>query len=134
MKPIHELAKATMQGSCGDSPKPSATPSKIIIRVFAVLAAQYGSRWTSLIQNEESESAMARVWGDSLDGIEPMRIKHALDELPKANPNWPPTLGQFIELCNIGKSDLQEFKSLPRPEGDPILADEAFRKIWEVLK
>ena len=106
---------------------------KVITRIFAVLAAQYGSRWTSLIQNEESETATRRVWADTLVGKDMAKIKAALDGLPKNYPNWPPTVGQFLELCSVGESDLQEFKSLPRPEGDPDIAAAAFAEMKRIL-
>ena len=131
MKKIAEYLST--QQSSKDLPKESGLDDRILTRIFAVMSAQYGSRWTSLIQTEEAENVMRRVWGDTLKEIDMQTIKNALDSLPKNYPNWPPTVGQFLELCKP-PDQLPEFAALPRPEGDPDLADKAFAEIWQILK
>ena len=101
-------------------------------RLLAVLSAQYGNRWTSLIQNEAAENAMRKVWGESLASIEPITIKAVLDQLPTAYPNWPPTVGQFLELCKVGKDPAMQ-PQLPKARGDEKIALEALAEIKTIL-
>ena len=133
MKKAHELAKAITPGSCEDSPatKKSTNP-KLVIRLFAVLAAQYGNRWTSLIQNEESDNAMRKVWGEGLVDINPEKIKSAVDMLPNEYPSWPPTMGQFLALCKIGDDPIRR-PQLPKPRGDEKIALDALAEINQIL-
>ena len=121
-----------MRGSCSDSVTKSPMSDKILVRLFAVLSAQYGNRWTSLIQNEASDNAMRKVWGETLVDVEPEVIKSVLDRLPTEYPNWPPTVGQFLELTKVGK-DPNMKPALPKPRGDEKIALEALAEISDIL-
>jgi hypothetical protein len=103
---------------------------RIITRLFGALQAIYGHKWSSLVVDEDMLNGMIDVWGRTLVDIDPMRIKQVLDTLPNEYPNWPPTVGQFLQLCNVGQNkDLPEFKSLPKPEADPKIAEDAFNQL-----
>ena len=117
-----------------DLPKKTEPASNVITRLFAVLAAQYGHAWVSLIQVEETENLMRHEWSRGLAGISPDEIGKALKQLPSLHPKWPPTIGEFQALCNIGKSDLPEFKSLPRPWPTEDKADPAFDELRKILR
>ena len=132
MKKIAEYL--TTPQSSQDSPKETGLDDRILTRIFAVLAAQYGSRWSSLIQTEEAENVMRKVWGDSLRGIDMQTIKKALDDLPRHFPNWAPTVGQFLDLCKPSVPPLEEFKALPKPDPNPELAEKAFKQMREILR
>jgi len=77
---------------------------------------------------------MQKVWAYHLRDITVAEIKVALDKVPKDYPTWPPTVGEFMELCNFGKDHLPEFKSLPRPYSAPEIAMPAFEQLRSVLK
>ena len=79
-------------------------------------------------------NGMIDVWGSALAGVDPMEIKSALDRLPTDFPEWPPTVGQFLALCNVGKYDLPEFKQLPRPWGSEEIAGSAFAELKSILR
>jgi len=106
---------------------------KLLNRLFAVLGAQYGQKWTSLIQNEDSENAVRNVWGQGLKDIDPAKMKSALDSLPFEYPDWPPTLGQFLALCKVGDDPSMRFQ-LPKPRGDEQIATEALAEMKKILK
>ena len=136
MERIKDIAqKAITQGSCGGSQAECAKNEKLVTRLFGVLGAQYGSRWTSLLQNEDAMNAALLVWGRALDGLDPMVIKNALDRLPDEYPGWPPTVGEFLAVCNIGVDpSLPEFKALPKPWGDEQVALPAFDELRKILR
>ena len=95
-----------------------------------MLTAIYGQKWTSLIIDEQMLEDMQKVWSHHLRKEPVEDIKKALDRLPREYPNWPPTVGQFLELCRIGKDpSLPEFVSLPRPWGDEKIANDAFAEL-----
>jgi len=120
--------------SCDSSGAESNLPTPILDRVFAVLTAIYGQKWTSLIIDEQMLVDMQKVWAYHLRDITVAEIKVALDKVPKDYPTWPPTVGEFMELCNFGKDHLPEFKSLPRPYSAPEIAMPAFEQLRSVLK
>jgi len=106
--------------------------NNLLTRLFAVLAAQYGVKWTSLIQNEDAENAMRNVWGAGLAEIDPMVIKAVLDRLPTEYPNWPPTVGQFLALCKVGNDPTMKPR-LPKPRGDEKIAMDALAEMKRIL-
>ena len=106
--------------------------NNLLTRLFAVLAAQYGSKWTSLIQNEDAENAMRNVWGSTLHSVDPVVIKSVLDRLPVEYPNWPPTVGQFLELSKAGHDPTMQ-PGLPKPRGDEKIALESLAEIKTIL-
>ena len=135
MEHINETMNRTMRKSCGDlAAKPAAIDNdEIITRLFAVLGVLYGSKWTSLIQNEISENAARLVWGKALAGIDVHMIKKALDWLPIELPNWPPTVGQFIAICKIGH-DPAMMPALPKPRGDEKIGLAALEEMQRIIK
>ncbi len=69
---------------------------------MVVLAAQYGSRWSTQIQTKATELAVRKVWGEALAPFSADQIKVALDKLPDHHPEWPPSVGEFKLVCKIG--------------------------------
>jgi len=68
-------------------------------RVFLLLQTFYFNKFSSYIATEELRLAALRVWDTSLKDISNTTIKQALDSLPDSFPSWPPTPGEFKELC-----------------------------------
>jgi len=75
---------------------------------------------------------MQTVWGHHLRNIDLDQIKAALDRLPREYPNWPPTVGQFLELTKVGKDPLMK-PALPKPRGDEKIALDALAEMKEIL-
>lgn len=133
MKQIETYLNLITPPSCEDSPQECKMNDKILTRLFAVLSAQYLQKWTSLIQNDDAENAMRKVWGDILFAVDPIDIKTALDRLPVEYPDWPPTAGQFLALCKVGK-DPSMRPALPKPRGDETIALDALAEISKILR
>jgi hypothetical protein len=103
--------------------------------VFAVLTAIYGQKWTSLVIDEQMLVDMQTVWGHHLRDINLDQVKIALDRLPREYPNWPPTVGQFAELCEACKV-VPYNPQLPKPRTEAMekAAEEAFKQLRGILK
>ena len=104
---------------------------KVPTRMIAVMSVQYGQKFTSLIQNEDAENAFRQVWGNTLSAIGIQTIKQVLDQLPTEHPEWPPTVGQFLALCKVGKDPTMK-PQLPKPAGDPAVAEDAFAQLRQM--
>ena len=133
MEQIKAYLNLITAGSCEDSASESPMNDKIITRLFAVLSAQYGSKFTQLLQNEDAENAMRQVWGDALKDCDALVIKSALDRLPVDYPDWPPTVGQFLAITKVGRDPSMQ-PQLPKPRGDEKLALSALEEIKRILK
>ena len=104
----------------------------LLTRLFGVLSGQYGNKFTSLIQTEQSEEVVRKVWGNALADIPAEDIGQALSKLPVDFPDWPPTVGQFLAVCKIGKDPILR-QSLPKPPGNPEKALEAIEEMKRIL-
>jgi hypothetical protein len=74
---------------------------------------------------------MRNVWGHTLMDVEPLVMKSVLDKLPQEYPNWPPTVGQFLELCKVGIDPAMR-PSLPKPRGDEKIALDALAQMKKI--
>ena len=110
MKPINQIAETVKnqisQGSAGGYrqilPK-NALPEPVINRVFAKLVIKYGHKWASLYPDEEIYAEAKKDWSVELGGISLEQIKYALDIVVDNYPEWPPTVGQFKQLCKLSE-------------------------------
>ena len=111
MKPINQIAetvsKAISHGSVPEYRKILKTKCdlKIVSRVFAHFTVKYGHKWSSLFPDgdlalyEESKS----MWAEEMGGLSMEQIKYALDIVVDNYPEWPPTVGQFKQLCKLSE-------------------------------
>lgn len=71
--------------------------------MFAALAVKYGHKWSSYIGDEiEVQEEIEREWAVQLGKYNLMQIKKALDTVLDEFPDWPPTIGEFKAMCNVG--------------------------------
>ena len=59
----------------------------------------YGQKWTSQITDAGTKDLMKKVWSKHLAGYDPELIGRAIDQCVHKYPGWPPTLGEFTNLC-----------------------------------
>lgn len=77
-----------------------------------LLQTFYSSRFTVPLSDDEIYLAALRIWDNALKDISNDIIKKALDSLPERYPSWPPTPGEFYELCvSINGSKRFKWKS-----------------------
>ena len=70
------------------------------------MALIYGQKWISMYRDEDVQVEAERLWASGLSGIDLGRIKGALERCPDEYPSWPPTLGEFIEMCKLSAADV----------------------------
>lgn len=85
-----------------------ALPAAWINRIFDEFSAYFGKHFADMWASSDPEN-VKRVWAEKLAGFKdcPEVIKHALDCAARAK--FPPTLGEFLELC----------RNAPRKEAPP---------------
>lgn len=79
-------------------PITSALPAEWIERIFALMLASYGTKFTDLWRGTDL-AAVKAMWAEKLAGFadKPKAIKDALNALDERP--FPPTLPEFLNLC-----------------------------------
>lgn len=71
----------------------------------------YGQKWLSLFAGDDEVMTWRSTWGSGLK-FDAEEIKYALSRLGSDFPDWPPTFGQFKQLCEAMP---KPYLSLPAP-------------------
>ncbi len=106
---------------------------RVIDRVFVRLTMLYGHKFASLIPDEVHEEELRRTWSNHLAGLTVEQIKQGIDTVMNHFVEWPPTVGQFKQLCKVG-DDPANLAQLPKPRGDEQLALSALAECQRILK
>lgn len=99
-------------------------PDSWVDALFARLQVRYGAAWTRMWEGLDI-TAVKADWSEELGGYAnaPEAIKHALAHLP---PDRPPTVGQFLVLCQrVPEVDLPK---LPPPKATDAVVEAAIAK------
>lgn len=72
-------------------------------RIFALMQANYGSRWVQQTGTGDALKLSHQVWAEKLAGLTDEQIKHGFDNLPD---DFPPTPKKFRKLCQDLKEGL----------------------------
>jgi hypothetical protein len=75
-------------------------PVEVIKTAFMRLSAIYLSKWTNQFPTPESRQLTIVEWHDALKRFTQNHINYALSACRKAYKSWPPTLGEFEDLCD----------------------------------
>jgi len=67
-----------------------------IKKLFAVLQARYGHKWTSAYDDPMVVSIAVQEWHRGLQEAKPDDIRRGLDRWQDA---WPPSLPEFMQAC-----------------------------------
>ncbi len=98
------------------------------------MGAKYGHKWTSLITDDGTMELMKRCWSEDLRNIPGDAIGEALVKCTREFPEWPPTVGQFKQLCEIGRDPaMMPALPAPEPERDHDLAMSSFGEMKRIL-
>ena len=89
------------------------------------MAVKYSHKWTSQFSDDDFIDDAKKIWAMDLSGLTPDQIKQGLDMTAAEYPEWPPTVGQFKQLCKVGdESRRLEMLSLPDKSQKAITPDE----------
>lgn len=103
-------------------------PETWIEKLFARMSAIYGSRMSAMWADVPHAEVLS-AWRHGLSNVDGARIASALERLPQAHPQWPPTLGEFLTLTKVAAAH-RELPRLPPPEA---MAPQVKNKVIEFL-
>lgn len=98
--------------------------------VWSAMLEMYGERWI-----KEHGVKPGELWHKFLRDIPFNRVKRGLRATLQRNTEHPPSLPKFMEYCAPTFGELHpSAPALPRPEGDPALADDAFQQMYKSIR
>ena len=110
-------------------------PSDKVEHLFDCLQLMYGRKFMDfwMCDNDMLEAGK-RFWDSRLAEYSDEKIKKAIQLCEKEKP-WPPTLPEFIELCERKPVSLPDWrKELPPPDYSNRSSPEVFTKQLQLLK
>ena len=81
-------------------------------RIFALMQANYGSRWVQQTGTGRALELSQQVWAEKLAGLTDEQIKHGFNHLPD---DFPPTPSKFKKLCQSVKEGLSHNTAAYKP-------------------
>jgi hypothetical protein len=96
--------------------------------VFARLLVRYGAAWRGKWAGVEPAAVLAD-WHSQLAGFPDSALLYALDNLPM---DFPPTVGQFREVCL--RAPAPRLPALPEPKADPARLAGELRRMRDLTK
>jgi hypothetical protein len=77
------------------------------VYLFSKLAVKYAQKFTSVFGDDEDVlHATQHEWAESLGGIPKQQLRQGLDACIDQYPSWPPTVGEFKQLCKLSAKSL----------------------------
>jgi len=142
MKKINELAQQVINDPTSPTLwSPTKTESKqqrndVILRLFTSLSIKYGHKWSSYIgDDKEVHTEIENEWARQLGKFDMQQIKKALDVVIDHHPEWPPTIGEFKALCNIGADNWRTDQlALPAKKAQPEVVQSNIEAMREHLR
>jgi len=104
----------------------AADLSDISKMVWSACTQMFGESWLRKHGDRPSP-----IWVAQLRNKTVLDIQRALRALVAQGEQNPPSLPYFISLAK--GTDLEEFKQLPRPQGNPEIAERAFEQMRQIL-
>lgn len=131
MQPIKDLLPENPKAITPESAESSRKTSKIsldeelVVRIFAYMQAKYTHKWSSQIPDDGMYELMKKCWAEDLATVPREFIKQALSLCSKEYPEWPPTVGQFKQLCNVGRDPIliPPERQLEKPRDEKLALD-----------
>lgn len=85
-------------------PEMSELSTGDIQRIWVQMLSIYGHKWASIngttaLKNDLSLTIQGAIWQKGLSGIDRAMASKGFSKLSKKNPEWPPVLFEFLNLC-----------------------------------
>lgn len=80
-------------------PQHPPLPAAWVGRIFERFAAEYGSQKLAATWRDSDTATVQAAWAQRLGRFDRATLAGALNDLASAHPSWPPTLGEFVALC-----------------------------------
>lgn len=72
---------------------------KLVSQLFIRMQSNYGNKFSSQFASSQVLEATKKEWAYALYPYNVDDISFAIREMQQHYKEWPPTIGQFIELC-----------------------------------
>lgn len=125
------LDRSQQQKTSNDPVEARLLPSQWIDRIFLLMQAKYGHRWSSAYPGSVIEVAKAE-WAKTLYGLGATEIQAAMEVVAKKYPEFPPNAQQFRLMCRP-RMETQPYKALPIKRASKETVDREMAKIRELL-
>lgn len=123
-----------------DLPK-NELPLRAIARFWTRMAEIYGHKWVSqfgeVCDLNGDLSSAAQTWSQGLASIPMENISEGFSTLVKKGGEWPPSLPEFLAMCQPEKRLAAYHKmvtALPAPPVDPKVVEDSLAQIRAILK
>lgn len=101
----NQISAGLLDHASRSSNQHSKHHDKNINYLFLSFGVKYGHRWASLYPDEATLRLGKAEWSRALQGVDPIRLRKALDQSITTYPNWPPTIGEFLQLSEPDPSE-----------------------------
>jgi hypothetical protein len=105
-------------------------PSSRVERLFEVMGAHYGARFTDAWCGTDA-AAMKAVWAKELGALRPEQIRQGIARLCECK--FPPTLPEFIALCKQATPQAHMLR-LPLPPRTAEEREEGSKRFAEMKR
>jgi len=106
---------------------------KVVNNLFIRFQSNYGNKFSSQFPTEKILNAAKKEWAYALSPYEKNDIGYAIREMQKHYKQWPPTPGQFVELCR-NRYKIMQVTNMPKVErSDRDVGNAAIRKMRRYL-
>jgi len=109
---------------------------KVAARVLARFKAMFPSFGVQLTHDEEMMMLTIDEWARALAGVDVNRIGQAIEQLTKSSAKWPPSLPEFVAMCQGGNDPAHKhFLPAPPPKpADPELAKKSLDALRRLVR
>lgn len=115
----------------------SSLPLSWIETLFARFSAAWGAQKVGVMFPAETHDEVKTLWAAQLARFEPETLRHALQAALDSGREWPPTLPEFVSICQRSAVERREqapAAMLPMPKAAPDVVAKALDGIGSVEK
>ncbi len=107
---------------------------KIITELFAKLTIIYQQKFTKPLEGEAILNATMHEWGLELSEFTGHHIGYALSICTDEHPVWPPTIGEFKQLCRLADIEPDYQPLMIGNPTKPETLEKSIEEMKEILK
>jgi hypothetical protein len=108
-------------------------PMNLTIHIFRRMKGLYPHKWASAFKTKEEMKIGMAAWEICLAGLDISDIERGFAKWDK---EWPPSAPEFLKACQKEPvlAASRKYTALPKPEPDPDIAKEHFKKMKDKLR
>lgn len=112
------------------------TMARLWQKMSEIYGHRFQSAWGECATPNGALTETCETWLSGLAQFTLVEIKHGLNEVIKRGDEWPPSLPELMALCKVNRvpKAYQIYRSLPRPEVNPLIVKENLMKMKAMVK